>query len=221
MCLWHSLVRKPWRDISFFLFYLHSIIQLPVTILTGYLVNIHGKTKYTTWPSGASLFLMFACSLSSFSIDFACMIYCPNAICKFEMTLNNRWLIEFNCAARFKNRTLLTEIPQWPCTQNFELPCPMIPGKKADWSGFNKVYKMTGTLIKVNAILIQPSVCTSPIRRAWVNSDYLILKSVTTWTFGENSDQIPRYIYIYTTLTNFSRKYLVMCKVYTDTGGIK
>ena len=26
---------------------------------------------------------------------------------------------------------------------------------------------------------------------------------------------------IYTTLTNFSTKYLVMCKVYTDVGGIK
>ena len=28
-------------------------------------------------------------------------------------------------------------------------------------------------------------------------------------------------IYIYTTLTNFSTKYLMMCKVYTDEGGIK
>ena len=28
------------------------------------------------------------------------------------------------------------------------------------------------------------------------------------------------YIYFYTTLTNFSTKYLVMCKVYTDVGGI-
>ena len=28
-------------------------------------------------------------------------------------------------------------------------------------------------------------------------------------------------IYYYTTLTNFSAKYLVMCKVYTDVGGIK
>ena len=28
-------------------------------------------------------------------------------------------------------------------------------------------------------------------------------------------------IRIYTTLTNFSTKYLVMCKVYTDVGGIK
>ena len=27
--------------------------------------------------------------------------------------------------------------------------------------------------------------------------------------------------YYYTTLTNFSTKYLVMCKVYTDVGGIK
>ena len=26
---------------------------------------------------------------------------------------------------------------------------------------------------------------------------------------------------LYTTLTNFSTKYLVMCKVYTDVGGIK
>ena len=26
---------------------------------------------------------------------------------------------------------------------------------------------------------------------------------------------------LYTTLTNFSAKYLVMCKVYTDVGGIK
>ena len=26
---------------------------------------------------------------------------------------------------------------------------------------------------------------------------------------------------IYTTLTNFSTKYIVMCKVYTDVGGIK
>ena len=26
---------------------------------------------------------------------------------------------------------------------------------------------------------------------------------------------------IYTTLTNFSTKYLIMCKVYTDLGGIK
>ena len=29
------------------------------------------------------------------------------------------------------------------------------------------------------------------------------------------------YNYIYTTLTNFSTKYLTMCKVYTDEGGIK
>ena len=29
------------------------------------------------------------------------------------------------------------------------------------------------------------------------------------------------YISAYTTLTNFSMKYLVMCKVYTDVGGIK
>ena len=27
--------------------------------------------------------------------------------------------------------------------------------------------------------------------------------------------------YIYTAITNFSMKYLVMCKVYTDVGGIK
>ena len=37
--------------------------------------------------------------------------------------------------------------------------------------------------------------------------------------------QIKGYIWfdyaIYTTLTNFSTKYLVMCKVYTDVGGIK
>ena len=30
----------------------------------------------------------------------------------------------------------------------------------------------------------------------------------------------PSILYIYTTLTNFSTKYLVMCKVYTDVGGI-
>ena len=29
------------------------------------------------------------------------------------------------------------------------------------------------------------------------------------------------YILFYTTLTNFSTKYLTMCKVYTDVGGIK
>ena len=28
-------------------------------------------------------------------------------------------------------------------------------------------------------------------------------------------------MYIYTTFTNFSTKYLVMCNVYTDVGGIK
>ena len=28
-------------------------------------------------------------------------------------------------------------------------------------------------------------------------------------------------VYYYTTLSNFSTKYLVMCKVYTDVGGIK
>ena len=37
--------------------------------------------------------------------------------------------------------------------------------------------------------------------------------------------QIKGYIWfdnvIYTTLTNFSMKYLVMCKVYTDVGGMK
>ena len=31
----------------------------------------------------------------------------------------------------------------------------------------------------------------------------------------------PVHISLYTTLTNFSTKYLVMCKVYTDVGGIK
>ena len=30
-----------------------------------------------------------------------------------------------------------------------------------------------------------------------------------------------KYKIFYTTLTNFSTKYLVMCKVYTDVGGIK
>ena len=29
------------------------------------------------------------------------------------------------------------------------------------------------------------------------------------------------FAYIYTTFTNFSMKYLVMCMVYTDDGGIK
>ena len=29
------------------------------------------------------------------------------------------------------------------------------------------------------------------------------------------------YFFLYTTLTNFSTKYLQMCKVYTDVGGIK
>ena len=32
---------------------------------------------------------------------------------------------------------------------------------------------------------------------------------------------ILNYITVYTTLTNFSTKYLMMCKVYTDVGGIK
>ena len=30
-----------------------------------------------------------------------------------------------------------------------------------------------------------------------------------------------KYNVFYTTLTNFSTKYLVMCKVFTDVGGIK
>ena len=33
--------------------------------------------------------------------------------------------------------------------------------------------------------------------------------------------QILKNYIPYTTLTNFSTKYLVMCKVYTDVGGIK
>ena len=33
--------------------------------------------------------------------------------------------------------------------------------------------------------------------------------------------QTESVILVYTTLTNFSTKYLVMCKVYTDVGGIK
>ena len=32
---------------------------------------------------------------------------------------------------------------------------------------------------------------------------------------------IPFYIHVYTTFTNFSMKYHVMCKVYTGVGGIK
>ena len=38
---------------------------------------------------------------------------------------------------------------------------------------------------------------------------------LTAFTVSEKS-----IIGIYTTLTNFSTKYLVMCKVYTDVGGI-
>ena len=33
--------------------------------------------------------------------------------------------------------------------------------------------------------------------------------------------QTESVILVYTTLTNFSTKYLTMCKVYTDVGGIK
>ena len=33
-------------------------------------------------------------------------------------------------------------------------------------------------------------------------------------------DEIDKSLH-YTTLTNFSMKYLIMCKVYTDVGGIK
>ena len=39
-----------------------------------------------------------------------------------------------------------------------------------------------------------------------------------------NQPMIPlseRSLGVYTTFTNFSMKYLVMCKVYTDMGGIK
>ena len=35
-----------------------------------------------------------------------------------------------------------------------------------------------------------------------------------------DSNIVDRY-YTYTTLTNFSTKYLTMCKVYTDVGGIE
>ena len=35
------------------------------------------------------------------------------------------------------------------------------------------------------------------------------------------SISLTLYSLIYTTFTNFSMKYLVMCKVYTDVGGIK
>ena len=32
---------------------------------------------------------------------------------------------------------------------------------------------------------------------------------------------LPLFMEVYTTLTNFSIKYLMMCKVYTDVAGIK
>ena len=46
------------------------------------------------------------------------------------------------------------------------------------------------------------------------------LKAVNVITFDTVKEQICD-IHLYTTLTNFSTIYLVMCKVHTDVGGIK
>ena len=57
------------------------------------------------------------------------------------------------------------------------------------------------------------------------NGDHLvpITLFMMFWVMrGHNQETIPNvHIYVYTTFTNFSMKYLVMCKVYTDVGGIK
>ena len=45
------------------------------------------------------------------------------------------------------------------------------------------------------------------------------LKAVNVITFATVKNKSA--IFIFTTLTNFSTKYLVMCKVHTDVGGIK
>ena len=45
------------------------------------------------------------------------------------------------------------------------------------------------------------------------SADLKLTFEITDWKFKINT--------IYTTLTNFSMKYLMMCKVYTYVGGIK
>ena len=50
---------------------------------------------------------------------------------------------------------------------------------------------------------------------------HLVVQHTNHWTTGHVKIVNRSYIYTYTTFTNFSMKYLVICKVYTDVGGIK
>ena len=52
----------------------------------------------------------------------------------------------------------------------------------------------------------------------------LLLYFGLSFWIDEEKNSLQRFFWIYklyTTLTNFSTKFLVMCKVYTDVGGIK
>ena len=55
---------------------------------------------------------------------------------------------------------------------------------------------------------------------------FFYLKNVLIDCEGRADNEKNRFLYIfiivfYITLTNFSMKYLVMCKVFTDVGGVK
>ena len=48
------------------------------------------------------------------------------------------------------------------------------------------------------------------------------IRDQLSWACTNTNKQTPMaWIHCYTTFTNFSTNYLVMCKVYTDVGGIK
>ena len=58
-------------------------------------------------------------------------------------------------------------------------------------------------------------ICTGLPDPSLLDQDHHVLSQIiSTWVYSY-------YISLYTTLTNFSMKYLMMCKVYTDVGGIK
>ena len=71
------------------------------------------------------------------------------------------------------------------------------------------------SIVFVHCLLLQP-MCVG----VWYLYCNVVIRD--TFSFAVASQRKRELVAsLYTTLTNFSIKYLVMCKVYTDVGGIK
>ena len=68
---------------------------------------------------------------------------------------------------------------------------------------------MTSVLSEINMLKVE------------ITAKQLRLNHVLMYSMSLLLSTLINIILDYTTLTNFSTKYLVMCKVYTDVGGIK